>query len=200
MVRGLVLAISLVLALGGCVSQQQQIEAASQIRVTDDQFQPFKEYSTGKLWSFDTKFFSEVTLGARLDRKTGALSTILEFLVSYNTDARYNYKVARNNKAELLKLSALQRRSHNCIRKEDTCDHKEILQVEIPESDLRQAPSEGYAVKLFPAVGPAQLVTVPKQLIVSLLAKVDADRGGPAAQAPAPQTKPETKPVASAAH
>lgn len=205
--RGLLFAVLTGFIAGGCASQQ--IEAASQIRVNDDQFLPFKEYSTGTLWNFDSKAFTQVSLGARLDRKSGILQTLLEFTVAYNTDARYNYKDARNNKAEQLTLTALRRRSHNCIRKEDTCDHREILQVTLPEADLRQAPAEGYQVKLFAAVGPPQLITIPKQLIVSLLAKVDADRGPPgsvvgAVAAPAVPAAvapvSPAKPVASAAH
>jgi hypothetical protein len=203
--RGLLFAVFAGFIACGCAAQQ--IETASQIRVNDDQFLPYKEYSTGTLWNFDSKAFTQVSLGARQDRKSGILQTLLEFTVAYSTDSRYNYKNARNNKAEQLTLTALRRRSHNCNRKEDTCDHREILQVTIPEAELRQAPAEGYQVKLFAAVGPPQLITIPKPLIVSLLAKVDADRGTPgnvAAAAPAAAAGPApvapAKPVASAAH
>ena len=196
MVRGLFLVLIAVLTASACASQQDKIDVASQIVKTDDQFLPYREYTSGALRSSTANGLDGSILVARIDRKTGALSTAVQYVSVYTHDGKYNYQSARNSRAEQLKLSVISRRSGHCSRKDGTCTHDEVLHIDIPEDALRQAPAEGYQVKLFARLGPDALITIPKQMIVSLFAKIDADRG---VAAPAAQPS-SAKPIASAAH
>lgn len=159
-----------------CASDQQKIEAASSVSVADDQFRPYREYSTGFIQSSNTTGLDSKRLVARVDRTTGAVTTALEFIVTYKGQLKYTYDTARNSKAEPLKVGVIAHKASNCKRSESTCIYLEVVGVTIPEAELRNAPADGYPVKLFAHLGPDALIPIPKQLIVSLLAKVDAGR------------------------
>ena len=87
-------------------------------------------------------------------------------------------------------------KASSCKRSESTCIYMEVVGVAIPEADLRSAPAEGYPVKLFAHLGPDALIPIPKELIVSLLAKVDGEKTAAIAPSAARAT---AAPVASAA-
>ena len=57
-------------------------------------------------------------------------------------------------------------------------------EVEIPEAELRQAPPQGYQLKLFARNGPDALVTVPKSSIGRLLERIDGERRPPSEAEP----------------
>ena len=159
-----------------CASEQQKIEAASTVWLTDDQFRPYREYSTGFIDGATTSGLDSKRLVARVDRKTGALTAALEFIVTYKGRLKYTYDTARNSKAEPLKVGVIAHKASSCKRSESTCINMEVVGVAIPEAELRNAPAEGYPVKLFAHLGPDALIPIPKQLIVSLLAKVDGEK------------------------
>ena len=183
------------LIASACASEQQKIEAASgSVSLVDDQFRPFREYSTGFIDGATTSGLDSKRLIARVDRKTGALSTSLEFIVTYKGRLKYTYDTARNSKAEPLKVGVIAHKASNCKRSESTCIYMEVVGVAIPEAELRNAPAEGYPVKLFAHLGPDALIPIPKQLIVALLAKVDGEKT--VATAP-PSARAAPAPVAS---
>ena len=178
-----------------CASEQQKIEAASSsVSLVDDQFRPFREYSTGFIDGATASGLDSKRLIARVDRTTGALATSLEFIVTYKGRLKYTYDTARNSKAEPLKVGVIAHKASSCKRSESTCIYMEVVGVAIPEADLRNAPAEGYPVKLFAHLGPDALIPIPKQLIVSLLAKVD---GAKTAAVALPSAPPAPVPVAS---
>lgn len=163
-------------ALVGCATTEQQIAAASEIKTTDDSFRPFKEYSTGPIRSGNSLGVGAKQLVGRVDRKTGALTLVLQFQIVYVAANKRRYEQARNARAEPLAFHTVPQRAQ-CPRNKD-CTYDELFLVTIPEAELRAAAADGYQVKAFAKNGPDLLVSIPKPLISSLFARIDADRSG----------------------
>ncbi len=170
-----VLALVVLLALPGCATSEQQIAKASEIKTTDDSFRPFKEYSTGPIKSGNVLGVGAKQLVGRVDRKSGALTMVLQFQIVYVAGNKRRYEQARNVRAEPLAFNTVPRRA-DCPRNKD-CTYDELFLVTIPEAELRAASAEGYQVKAFAKNGPDILVSIPKPLITNLFAQIDADRG-----------------------
>lgn len=180
--------------LAACAATGQQIASAGDIRVTDDSFRPFKEYATAPIKSGNALGIGMKQLVGRVDRKSGALTTLLQFEIVYNSDNKRRYEQVRNARAEPLALQKVPRKA-TCTRGGD-CTYDELLLVTIPEAELRAAPAEGYMVKAFAKAGPDILVSIPKPLIESLFAAIDKDRG---ASQPARQAAPDATTARAAA-
>lgn len=176
------LAAVLTAALAACASTQEKIAETAAVRVQDDSFLPYREFTTGVLQGGDsltwTQGLSQKLLAARVDRKTGAAEFFLQFNLVYVNDAKRGYESVRNAKAQLLKLVSIKSRKSRCSRKSDSCIVNETLQIFLPEQDLRQVTQGGYPVKLFARSGPHVQIDIPKAWIDSILAKVDADNRG----------------------
>lgn len=162
--------------LQGCMTPEQQIERASQIRTADDQFKPYREFISGEMRAANAAGLGNKALIARVDRKTGAVTTLLEFHIVYSDTHRRLYETARNNRAELLQLSSVQRQGQCKYASGNECPYSELFTVFLPDAQLRTAGPEGYPIKIFARNGPDLLIAIPKPLITSLLAKVDADK------------------------
>lgn len=163
-----------VLALAGCVSAAQSIPEPGQIKVTDDPYRPYREYTTGEIKSANAVGVGAKQLVGRIDRTTGALTTVLQFEIAYQAYARRHYETARNAKAEVLAFNQVQKTAR--CRPGADCVYGEQFIVTLPEAHLRAAGPEGYSVKVFARSGPDVLVALPKEMIDSLLARIDADR------------------------
>jgi hypothetical protein len=157
----------------GCVLQASLVQAG-QIKINDDRFRPFREYTTGEIRAGNGNGLGSQQLVGRVDRKTGALTTLLQVQIAYLGNHKRSYENARNARAEPLRLNSIQR--HAKCRPKNGCVYSEIFLVIIPEAELRQSARAGYQVKAFARNGPDILVTIPKELITSLFAKIDADR------------------------
>lgn len=180
--------------LAGCATPEQQIETASKIKTTDDDFRPFKEFVSGEIRSSNQLGLGAKQLVARIDRKSGALTTLLQFEIAYTSSHRRTYEQARNNRAETLPFHSIQRHSR-CTPGKD-CIYDELFIITLPEADLRRAATSGYRLKVFARNGPEILIDVPKELIVNLFAKVDSERAAP--KAPVPAAAAPTAPAAAA--
>ncbi|HKZ96597.1 MAG TPA: hypothetical protein VJ045_06415 [Hyphomicrobiaceae bacterium] len=147
---------------------------AGEIALRDDTFLPYREYSAGqvRLSSYPNLIATELL--ARVDRKTGAISTLVSLEFAYGGDHLRSYESARNARAETLRFNAISHR-RSCEKK-DLCVYDEIFTVEIPETELRGAPSDGYQLKVFARGGGDAVVTVPRATIERLLAAVDKQR------------------------
>ena len=182
--------------LMGCGVSEQQIAQASTIRVNDDQFLPYREYTTGGVMGGNPLGFgagiAQKNLAARVDRKTGYTMVLLQFALAYSNPVKRGYESASNAQAQPLKVVTVTSRKHNCSRKEDTCSIYEVFQIELPQAELRQTGADGYPIKLFARAGEDIEIAIPKVLITSLFAKVDADKssGAPAATAAKPDSVP----------
>lgn len=162
-------------ALAACASAATKIERTSAIQLVDDTFRPELEYSTGTIESANEIGVGRKRLLAHVDRKSGApLRFVLAFEIGYNDIGKRSYELANNAKAKTLRMSKVTAKSH-CDR-QGRCTVIESYLIEIPESDLRAASAEGYAIKLFARDGPDAPIVVPKPWITALLARVDADR------------------------
>ena len=174
----LVVVLVSVVALSGCASQEQKLAAASQIKLTDDQFLPYRRYTTGSISSppiaVGTAGLSDKELIAQVDRKTGAVNVGLQFQIQYTSVLRRTYETARNTRAQTLPLKAVTRHSSDCSRKSGTCSFFEVLIVELPEAELRACGPAGYPVKVFAHVGRDVEIDIPKSLIVALFTEIDA--------------------------
>lgn len=175
MPRRLLFATSCLVALAGCTTPEQQTAAAVNGRILDDKFRPYKEFQTGDISTATSVGKGTKRLIARLDRKTGGTAYILVFRVTYGGSHRRTYATARNERAESLKVTTIARNSAGC-HSTLGCTFEELLEIEIPEADLRSAPASGYQLKLIPVLGPDALIVVAKPVIASLLAQVEADR------------------------
>jgi hypothetical protein len=181
-IRSTVQLLAAAFVLAACASPQAPIETASSVKSLDDPFRPYREYSTSKIQGGNPLGpgigigINEKQLAARVDRKTGAVATFLEFEVAYTGALRRSYERATNVQAEMLPVTALAHHASDCNRQTGTCSHFELLHIAIPESGQRSAGADGFPIKIFARTGPDIEVAVPKELIVALLAKVDADR------------------------
>jgi hypothetical protein len=166
------------LALTACASKEQQIAAAAKIQTEDDQFKPYRQYSTGRVKDILIDVGSyrqiETELLANVQRTTGARAFGLQVEIKYTGPVPRKYTEARNVKAEQLQVDRIFQRSHDCSRKLDSCDHKEIVLIQIKEAALRAVGNEGYRLKLYPKIGQGVELNIPKSLTVALFATVDA--------------------------
>lgn len=159
--------------LCACATVEQQTAAAVHGRILDDKFRPYKEFQTGDIHVATPVGQGAKRLIARVDRKSARATYILVFHIAYQGDHRRTYSNARNDRAEALKVTTIARNSAGC-RSAHGCNFDELVEIEIPETDLRQAPALGYQLKLLPVLGPDALIVVAKPVIESLLAKVEA--------------------------
>ena len=166
------------LTLTACASQEQQIAAAGQINKTDDQFQPFRQYTTGIIRNPPLDATSngnyEMELISQVDRASGAHGVGLQFTIHYFASLKRNYNEARNGKAELLHVHGIYHRKYDCTKSTGICIFNEAMLIDLRENELRAAGNDGYALKLFPVIGQGIPLTIPKSLIASLYSAVDA--------------------------
>jgi hypothetical protein len=147
----------------------------NEIRARDDQFAPYRELATGNFRpAFDGTPVA-ARLMARIDRQTGVTRTFLRMEIAYRGTHRRSYEIARNNRAEMLRLSHIANHGRACPKTQD-CNISEVLEIDLPEADLRAAGPAGYSFKLFAKIGPEVIVTTPRDLITNLTALIDADR------------------------
>jgi hypothetical protein len=146
------------------------------IAQTDDPFRSYREYtssnpqgvvSSGGLLSLDT------FLSARVDKNSGALSIKLIAHLSNGSDFRRKYKTAANIHAQPLDVSIIAH--HGSCDRNYGCVRSELLEISLPEADLRNLDGDEYKLKLFAVVGPDITISIPKAPIVALMAKADAD-------------------------
>ncbi|MBX9592596.1 MAG: hypothetical protein K2X43_25185 [Hyphomonadaceae bacterium] len=160
--------------LQACAAAAQQAAHPGQIQVRDDKFQPYREYTTGRVRAGAHPNLLALELNGRIDRRSGALTTLLSVEFAYMSGYKRGYETARNSRAEVLHLTKLS--SSGRCPSGSMCAYGEVFTVEIPEAELRQAAPEGYQLKVFARTGPAAVVTIPKAQIAALLARIDADR------------------------
>ncbi len=153
----------------------QQAAAPGQVQVRDDQFRPYREYTTGRIRAGTYPNLLAVELSGRIDRTSGALTTLISVEFAYLSDHKRNYESARDSRAQPLRFTRLA--SHGRCPPGAKCAFTEVFTVDIPDAELRQAPAAGYQLKVFARKGGDALVTIPKAQIVGLLARIDADRG-----------------------
>ena len=163
----------LAVAFAGCATVEQQTAEAVHGRILDDKFRPYKEFETGEIRSANQVGMGAKRLLARVDRKSGQVTWILNFAIAYDGSGRH-YREARNARAERLQVRTIAHNSSNCMN--GPCHHFEPVEIVIPETQLRLAPTEGYQLKLIPKMGPDALVAVAKPVIESLMSQVRADR------------------------
>lgn len=160
--------------LQACAAAAQQAPQSGQIQVRDDKFRPYREYTTGRVRAGAYPNLLALELNGRIDRQSGALTTLLSVEFAYVSDHKRGYETARNSRAESLRFTRLS--SHGRCPPGAKCSYSEVFTVEIPEAELRQAAPEGYQLKVFARNGPGAVVAVPKAQIAALLARIDADR------------------------
>jgi hypothetical protein len=175
--RSVVIALFASLALAACASKEQQIATASQISATDDQFKPYRQYKTGTIRNapFDGSNGNyEMELLSQVERATGVRGVGLQFTIKYIGSIKREYKEARTPKAELLPVRGIVHKKYDCTKSTGSCIFMESLVVDLREPELRMAGNDGYVLKLFPKFGEGIVLTIPKSLIASLYATVDA--------------------------
>lgn len=161
--------------LGGCSIPPP----AAEIREKDDPFSPQKQMATGFVRVPSTAAVVGLQLVGDVDRGTGAAKATARLQLLYVDGHGRKYEVARNDRAEQLALVTQATKGRCSLG--NKCPHEEIIAVSIPVAELRRGTAEGYRFKLFARIGPDVLVTVPKELVVNLLASID---GKPAADRP----------------
>ena len=113
-------------------------------------------------------------LNGRIDRQSGALTTLLKIAFAYKSDHKRGYDTARNSRAQPLRFTRVA--SHGRCPAGAICAHTEVFTVEIPEAELRQAAPEGYRFKVLARLGPDAEVIIPRVQIAALLARIDGER------------------------
>ncbi len=153
--------------------------SAPEIALRDDAFRPYREYTTGQrvVRAYPNTLATELI--ARVDRKTGATTTLLSADFTYWASRMRRYDSARDARAEALTFAKTSR--HRACEK-GTCVYEERFTVEIPQAQLRSAPVDGYQLKVFAREGGDATITIGKGDIEQLLAALDA----PVAQSAVP--------------
>lgn len=179
MIRTYVSAVAAGLMLCACASQEQKIAAASEIKSSDDQFLPYREYKSGLMKETGGLFSQDGTranvLIGRVDKATGVKKFAVQVLLHYTEDRRRKFESARSSRAEPLQLVRIDHARKNCVKRLDSCTFSEIVDVVIPEAGLRGAGAEGYPIKLFARSGDTAIIDISKPVITSLLTMIDAD-------------------------
>jgi hypothetical protein len=159
--------------LQGC-GPNLQSAPPSQIATRDDTFQPYREFRSGRVTLRHYPNIVSYELIGRLDRKSGVLTTLIEVDFAYAALRHRHYNAARDARAGTLRLVPL--RANGRCAGSAPCPHEEVFEVLIPEADLREAPAEGYALKVFAKDGPETVISIGKERILALLAAADGAR------------------------
>jgi hypothetical protein len=151
------------LGLAACAG----VASAPEIALRDDAFRPYREYSTGQriVRAYPNTLATELI--ARVDRKTGAATTLLSADFTYWAGRMRRYESARDARAKTLTFAKISR--HRACEK-GTCLYEERFTVEIPQAELRSAPVDGYPLKVFARDGGDATITIGKRDIEQLLA------------------------------
>lgn len=159
-------------ALGACA-----MTPPTDVGTRDDQFRPYREVETATYVVGVNPGSMQLRLAGQIDRQTSLVTTLVKVKHAYIGRHRNNYEIARNDRAEQLKLTVIAR--YGGCRNNDACPLDELYTVEVPEADLRAASRAGYRYKVFPRVGQDILVTVPPETIATFLALLDKEKRGP---------------------
>ena len=170
--------LALCCALEATGAAAQQGGQPGPIQLHDDKFSPYRDFTTGQIRAGSYPNLLGVELVGRVERKTGMVTTLLKVEFAYVGEHKRGYESARNSSAQPLGFTKVS--SNRRCQVNGPCTHSEIFTVEVPQAELRQAPSEGYQLKVFARNGPSAVVGIPKATIVALFARIDADRGGKA--------------------
>lgn len=157
----------------------------------DDPFQPFREYAAPRFKAGDFNTLVGVSLIARVDRASGAVAPLLKVEIAYRGRDRRSYETARNARAEALAVTSLAR-AGTCHGAQG-CNFSEVFTVALSEPDLKAAAAPGYALKIYPKIGPEILVVVPTTAIADVLGRVDRDRRSAATGVSVAQSTPPTE-------
>lgn len=181
---GWVVAAASAVLLGACAGGgTASLEAPPQaVAKKDDQFKPYREVTTPEVRVGQLPTALGLTLSARIDRQTNVVQPYLRVEVIYVGTGKRNYDSARDSGAGLLKLERLTGNAQ--CKPGQSCNHDEIVLIEIPEAALRQAKVSGYRLKLFARNGPEIEIGIPGPQITSLYAKIDGGAPAVAAQGP----------------
>lgn len=180
---GRLLAFGVVAGLAGCAAPGLQGTGSGPVAQRDDQFKPYQEYATDDALVRTHNSYAGARLVARRDRTTGAITTYAYAIVGYIQRLTRRYEAARNERAEPLAFRQLSHEPAVC-RRELGCAHRHMLEIAIPEADLRRALAAGqdYPIKLFARAGEEAIVPVTRAQIAALYKALEA--------APRPATPP----------
>lgn len=185
--RGPLALLTVAIALGGCGAQQGSLETAKpaavqsapqSVAIQDDQFKPYREVATSEVRVGAFPNVLVMTLSARLDRASPKVQPMLRVEIGYVARAKRTYDTVRNTAAEQLRHDNVA--SNARCKPGVECTYSEILQIQLPEPELRQAKVTGYRMKLFARNGPAIEIGIPGVQITALFDKVDAATAVPA--------------------
>ena len=171
------------LALAACA-----VTPPTEVGARDDPFRPYREVVTAAYAPSVFPGHMQIRLAGHIDRQTGAITTLFKVKHNYLGKHRHNYEIARNERAQDLKLTVIAR--YGGCRNNDNCPLDELYTIEVPEADLRTAGKKGYRYKVFPRVGPEILITLPPETIDAFLALLDKEKSGPTMAAAAARKSP----------
>lgn len=149
----------------------------------DDPFAPHQEFTSAALRGGTAASAHTLRLVGRRDRKTGDVTMHVRVEVVYRDYVKHYYDTARNVRAEVLALHVVARDFPLCTN--PPCFYGEQVRVDVPLAEITAAAGAGYQLKLFSRIGREKLITVPKELIATVLASMGIAPGAPAAN-PAP--------------
>ena len=154
--------------------------SAPGIALRDDTFRPYREYTTGErvVHAYPNTLSTELI--ARVDRKTGATTTLLSADFTYWASRMRKYETARDARAKTLIFAKISR--HRACER-GSCVYEERFTVDIPQAELRGAPPDGYQLKVFAREGGDATITIGKRDIEQLLAALDTPGAQSAAAA-----------------
>lgn len=162
------------LLLAGCAINSPAPEFAPE----DDTFKPYTTVtSTPVRTRFGTPIDAQsqgtvaISLEARRDRQTGAISTQANIVLNYTSAYMRHYETARNAKAEALAVRLVK---HLGRCSGAPCPQTEWITVDIPEADLRAARTSGYDFKIFARTREEHRFTLTATSLGKFLDEVDA--------------------------
>jgi|GEM_PF-7104275 len=168
--------LSAALAVAGCTLPKRNAVLASlsadKIQASDDPFQPFLEYDTPAEKLFSGPYGIALFLSGRKDRKSAKITVIVKVSVVYTAMQGAKFNSARDRRARALHVTKVSR--HIRCRGNKDCVLDEYFDVTIPVDYLQQAGADGYHIKCFAKAGSPLQLTIPKQTIDALFARLKA--------------------------
>ena len=111
-----------------------------------------------------------LTLGARIDRQSQSAPQ-LRAEITYTATAARTYDTARDLAGKILRTE--RPGSGDRCKPGVACAYVEIVRIELPDAELRQAKATGYRLKLFARNGPEIEIGIPGGQIAALYDKID---------------------------
>lgn len=141
--------------------------------IKNDPYKPSIEVRAEGAEKTDADLNAEIWgLYGKVDKKTGAVSTYVQWGEVYGDRAWRFYSSASTNKGESLSFTQVERNVSKCFPRLGQCTYSEVYNITIPQALLRSGAKDGISFKIFGKSGSERIVNIPADVVAQFNTKI----------------------------